>query len=224
MVLIFNVKPFNTGASTAAKKRKKYDYATKLNYLFRDARFFLVKSNNEDNVDIAKSKGVWSTPHANENRFNRAFEEARNVLLIFSVKESGRFAGLARLATKSTMDGPRVNWVLPRGLSASILGGVFKIDWICRHEVSFSKTLDLTNEWNFGKPVKIGRDGQEIEPSKKTIQKIILDSCGTILSWCYRDSRGAMPAFPRRQENRHDADSSSIQRGRSTTESQTSRG
>ena len=36
------------------KKGKKYDYATKLNYLFRDARFFLVKSNNAENVALAK--------------------------------------------------------------------------------------------------------------------------------------------------------------------------
>lgn len=61
------------------KKGKSYDYATKLNYLFRDARFFLVKSNNGDNVALAKAKGVWSTPPANEARFNQAFQEARQV-------------------------------------------------------------------------------------------------------------------------------------------------
>ena len=86
------------------KKGKKYDYATKLNYLFRDARFFLVKSNNPENVNLAKvseivvvsvfsllvdslqSKSVWSTPPQNEAKFNQAFVESRNVLLIFSVK------------------------------------------------------------------------------------------------------------------------------------------
>ena len=84
------------------KKGKKYDYATKLNYLFRDARFFLVKSNNAENVSLAKvrkentvyyfkaiflqSKSVWSTPPQNEAKFNQAFVESRNVLLIFSVK------------------------------------------------------------------------------------------------------------------------------------------
>ena len=100
------------------KKGKSYDYATKLNYLFREARFFLVKSNNAENVTLAKNKGVWSTPPANESRFNQAFEEARNVLLIYSVKESGKFTGLARLSTMSKRDGPQVSWVLPPGLSA----------------------------------------------------------------------------------------------------------
>ena len=40
------------------KKGKKYDYATKLNYLFRDARFFLVKSNNPENVSLAKVRNA----------------------------------------------------------------------------------------------------------------------------------------------------------------------
>ena len=214
------------------RKGKSYDYATKLNYLFRDARFFLVKSNNSENVTLSKAKGVWSTPPANESRFNKAFEDARNVLLIFSVKESGKFSGFARLANESRRDGPQVSWVLPPGLSARALGGVFKIDWVCRKvidyfstscafsrkifffskfcafsrkimgfllkllrffpqnkyifflkmlcifpqnkllflfsskDLSFQKVQHLYNPWNEGKPIKIGRDGQEIEPSK----------------------------------------------------------
>ena len=118
--------------SQKKKKGKSYDYATKLNYLFRDARFFLVKSNNAENVTLSKAKGVWSTPPTNESRLNKAFEESRNVLLIFSVKESGKFSGFARLATESRHDVPQVSWVLPPGLSARALGGVLKIDWICR--------------------------------------------------------------------------------------------
>lgn len=44
------VKPEKTTVRT-------YDYITKLNYLFRDARFFVIKSNNMENVDIAKKLG-----------------------------------------------------------------------------------------------------------------------------------------------------------------------
>ena len=126
----------------------------------------MVKSNNSENVVLSKAKGVWSTPPANESRLNKAFDDARNVLLIFSVKESGKFSGFARLATESRRDGPQVSWVLPPGLSARALGGVFKIDWVCRKELSFNQVQHLYNPWNEGKPIKIGRDGQEIEPSK----------------------------------------------------------
>ena len=128
-------KPTQQRQSSSSPKRKKgksYDYATKLNYLFRDARFFLVKSSVSENVSLSKVRGVWSTPPANETRFNKAYKESRNVLLVFSVKESGKFCGLARLATESRRDVPRVPWILPPGLSANALGGVFKIDWICK--------------------------------------------------------------------------------------------
>ncbi|CAH1180318.1 unnamed protein product [Phaedon cochleariae] len=145
-------------------KSKSYDYLTKLNYLFRDARFFVIKSNNAENIILSKAKGVWSTLPQNEANLNRAYRESRNVLLIFSVKESGKFAGFARLHGESRHDGSPISWVLPPGLSAKALGGVFKVDWICRKELPFSNTMHLYNPWNDGKPVKIGRDGQEIEP------------------------------------------------------------
>ena len=149
---------------TVKKSSKSYDYMTKLNYLFRETKFFVIKSNNAENVRISKTKGVWSTLPQNEQNLNQAYRECRNVLLIFSVKESGKFAGFARMAGESRRDGPTVEWELPPGISAKALGGVFDIDWICKKELSFTCSTHLHNPWNDGKPVKIGRDGQEIEP------------------------------------------------------------
>lgn len=83
------------------KASKSYDYMTKLNYLFRETRFFVIKSNNLENVGISKSQGVWSTLPQNEANLNQAYRECRNVLLIFSVKESGKFAGFARMSGES---------------------------------------------------------------------------------------------------------------------------
>ena len=39
---------------------------------------------------------------------------------------------------------------------------------MCAHDqdLPFQKVQHLYNPWNDGKPIKIGRDGQEIEPSK----------------------------------------------------------
>lgn len=156
--------PSTTDTTSTHKSSKSYDYKTKLNYLFRETRFFVIKSNNADNVTLSKTKNVWSTLPQNEANLNQAFRESRNVLLIFSVKESGKFAGLARMNSESRRDGPAVSWVLPPGMSAKQLGGVFKVDWLCRKELSFNCTAHLFNPWNDGKPVKIGRDGQEIEP------------------------------------------------------------
>ena len=109
------------------------DSTTKLNYLFRDARFFLMKSNNAENISLAKTKGVWSTPPQNEAKLNQAFRQCRNVLLVFSVKESGKFCGFARLSIESRRDASPVQWILPPGLSSRALGGVFRIDWISKY-------------------------------------------------------------------------------------------
>lgn len=136
----------------------------KINYLFRETRFFVIKSNNAENVNLSKSKGVWSTLPQNEATLNQAFKENRNVILIFSVKESGKFAGFARMVGESRRDVPAVSWVLPPGISAKALGGVIEVDWVCKKELSFTAAGHLFNPWNEGKPVKIGRDGQEIEP------------------------------------------------------------
>ncbi|MBN3295503.1 YTDC1 protein, partial [Amia calva] len=160
-------------ASGSEKKHEKLpssvravrkDQTSKLKYVLRDARFFLIKSNNHENVSLAKAKGVWSTLPVNEKKLNAAFRSARSVILIFSVRESGKFQGFARLSSESHHGGSPIHWVLPAGMNAKMLGGVFRIDWICRRELPFTKTAHLSNPWNEHKPVKIGRDGQEIEP------------------------------------------------------------
>ncbi|XP_025064523.1 YTH domain-containing protein 1 isoform X10 [Alligator sinensis] len=108
------------------------DQTSKLKYILQDARFFLIKSNNHENVSLAKAKGVWSTLPVNEKKLNAAFRSARSVILIFSVRESGKFQGFARLSSESHHGGSPIHWVLPAGMNAKMLGGVFKIDWICR--------------------------------------------------------------------------------------------
>uniref|UniRef100_A0A3Q3LY68 YTH domain-containing family protein n=1 Tax=Mastacembelus armatus TaxID=205130 RepID=A0A3Q3LY68_9TELE len=142
----------------------RYKEKDKLRYILRDARFFLIKSNNHENVSLAKAKGVWSTLPVNEKKLNAAFRSARSVVLVFSVRESGKFQGFARLASESHHGGSPIHWVLPAGMNAKMLGGVFKIDWLCRRDLPFIKTAHLSNPWNEHKPVKIGRDGQEIQP------------------------------------------------------------
>ncbi|CAE1153988.1 YTHDC1 [Acanthosepion pharaonis] len=150
------------GDDSESERRRN---TSRLKYLFKRARFFLIKSNNHENVALAKAKGVWSTPPQNEARLNQAYREADNVILVFSVKESGKFQGFARLSAESTRDHPPIRWVLPPGLSARALSGVFKLDWINRRDLPFTRTTHLHNPWNENKYVKIGRDGQEIEPT-----------------------------------------------------------
>ncbi|UJR26434.1 hypothetical protein I4U23_007765 [Adineta vaga] len=135
-----------------------------LRHIFSDAVYFLIKSGNEENISLAKSKGVWSTPPGNEIKLNRAFREHRNVILIFSVAESKAFQGFARMSCEARHDSQPVHWILPPGMSNRAFSGVIHIDWVTCRSLPFSKTSHLFNSWNENKPVKIGRDGQEIEP------------------------------------------------------------
>ncbi|EEC16240.1 splicing factor yt521-B, putative [Ixodes scapularis] len=142
-------------------------------YFFRNARFFLVKSNNHENVALSKAK-----------------------------------AGFARLASESTHNCPPIQWVLPPGLSARALGGVFHVDWICRRELPFTKTTHLYNPWNEGKQVKIGRDGQEIEPrvAEELCRLFPVDELidlRTILHRSGRSSRRRHHSPSRRSSSRH---------------------
>lgn len=103
-----------------------------ISHLFKETRYFMIKSNNYENVSLAKAKKVWSTPHGNEARLNQAYYDSRSVLLIFSVKESGKFQGYARLAGPSDHRGPRIHWSLPPNMNPRMLSGVFPLDWISR--------------------------------------------------------------------------------------------
>uniref|UniRef100_A0A670JUB9 YTH domain-containing family protein n=1 Tax=Podarcis muralis TaxID=64176 RepID=A0A670JUB9_PODMU len=126
------ISPIVFDRSGSSASESYADQTSKLKYILQDARFFLIKSNNHENVSLAKAKGVWSTLPVNEKKLNAAFRQARSVILIFSVRESGKFQGFARLASESHHGGSPIHWVLPAGMSAKMLGGVFKIDWICR--------------------------------------------------------------------------------------------
>lgn len=52
------------------------------------------------------------------------------------MKESGKFQGFARLASEAKHGGQPMPWVLPPGMSAKALGGVFKLEWLNRYNLT----------------------------------------------------------------------------------------
>lgn len=90
------------GIKESSQRSSRRDPQSLLKYFFKDAVYFVMKSNNQENIVLSKDKGVWSTPPQNEHKLNRAFKEFRNVILIFSVKESGRFQGRNMIHYKET--------------------------------------------------------------------------------------------------------------------------
>lgn len=145
------------------KSHKSYEHLLK--YFLKDACYFQIKSINHENVEISKSMGLWSTPIQNEIKLNAAFRDHRNVILVFSVQQSGAFQGFARMVSESQPNDRRMPWVLPERFNVKSLGGLFQVEWLCTKELSFNDTRDLCNPYNNSKPIKIARDGQQVEPS-----------------------------------------------------------
>ena len=67
-------------------------------YLF-DARYFIIKSNNEENLQIARQHNEWATTVSNQAKLIEAFMQKSNVILLFSVNKSAKFQGFARMET-----------------------------------------------------------------------------------------------------------------------------
>lgn len=129
-----------------------------------NARYFVIKSNNMDNVELAMEKDVWATPRRNEDMLVEAFRHTKHVILIYSVRESGHFQGLARMMSMPRPNQGEVQWIVGHTPALRMLPNLFKIQWITKTPLDFISTSHLKNRWNEWKPVKISRDGQEIEP------------------------------------------------------------
>ncbi|XP_076443964.1 3'-5' RNA helicase YTHDC2-like [Babylonia areolata] len=120
-------------------------------------RYFVMKCNNQKNLDISQSRGIWATSAANDRKINRAFQDGKTVYLIFSVQGSGHFQGYAKMTSEIGRDkSPE--------FSAPGLSGTFSIEWVKRANVPFMATHHLHNQWNENRKVQVSRDGQELEP------------------------------------------------------------
>ena len=67
-------------AETDSGRREISNTEKLLRYIFLDARFFLIKSSNHENVGLAQARGVWSSPPQTEARLNHAFRVCRRHL------------------------------------------------------------------------------------------------------------------------------------------------
>lgn len=120
----------------------------------RPVRYFIMKCADKTNLATALAKHIWSTQVRNEKMLMDAYD-ANEVVLIFSVNQSGYYQGYARMV--SGIGGSSEN-VWEQGK----FGNLFSIEWMAIKEVNFQKCAHLRNPLNEDKPVKISRDGQEV--------------------------------------------------------------
>ncbi|EON69044.1 hypothetical protein W97_08357 [Coniosporium apollinis CBS 100218] len=122
-------------------------------------RYFIIKSWNHENVQIAQRDGTWATQPHNVETFVEAFKTCRNVILVFSVNKSMAFQGYARMESVPGT-APEPSWTKKLLWPSS---PPFYIRWITIANTRFSRVGHLKNALNENLAVLVGRDGQEIE-------------------------------------------------------------
>ncbi|GFP52800.1 YTH domain-containing protein 1 [Trichoderma asperellum] len=126
------------------------------------ARYFLVKSFNSMNVDMSQRDGLWITKAKNGPMLSFAFNQCKNVYLIFSINKSKAFQGYrisqARMTTAPDLDIAPAKWMSNISWQTSY---PFRIEWLNTRRTEFWTLGDLKNAFNDNAPVFVGRDGQE---------------------------------------------------------------
>ena len=113
--------------------------------MLEQARYFIIKSKNMENIKLGKLKGIWATTVGNQVKLVDAYTKTKHVLLLFSVNNSQKFQGFARMDSNLDRSEHGVPWVDKETIR---LGHPFKIKWYRFSEVSFSKIKNYTNPLN----------------------------------------------------------------------------
>lgn len=130
-------------------------------------RAFLVKPESHEAVARSLHTGKHAVTHRAREVLNQAYHGTEQVVLVFSVPRSSRFQGYALMRGPIPLGGNPMNpAVTPE----------FDVAWYVRTDLPFHETMHLRNSLNEGKPVKVGRDGQEIEPEATAKLLAVLDA------------------------------------------------
>eukprot|EP01022_Parablepharisma_sp_SALTPOND_P028465 TRINITY_DN71000_c0_g1_i1.p10 TRINITY_DN71000_c0_g1~~TRINITY_DN71000_c0_g1_i1.p10 ORF type:complete len:375 (-),score=24.12 TRINITY_DN71000_c0_g1_i1:11048-12172(-) len=121
--------------------------------------YIQMKSCYIDNIPISQREGIWATTPKNTLKVLEAYLKNDHVILVFSVNNSRKFYGYARMESLP-QESLSVGHFGP--MEQRFLGPCFKVSWLNTQVVSFEKVGDITNSLNGNLPVKISRDGQEL--------------------------------------------------------------
>ncbi|GJP82677.1 hypothetical protein CLOP_g12929 [Closterium sp. NIES-67] len=113
-------------------------------------RYFIVKSNNLENLELSAQRGMWATHRNNEGKLNEAYESCDSVILIFSVNETRHFQGCALMMSRIGAVVGGGPWKYAQRMGS--YGQNFRIRWLKLCELSFNKTRHLRNQYNDNQP------------------------------------------------------------------------
>ena len=127
------------------------------------AKFFVIKSIDEANIIRSINFKIWCSTIKGNQKLQKAFKESEKkypIYLFFSVNGSGKFMGLAQMASEVEY---RVNFNY--WSQNDKWKGFFFVNWIYIKDIPNRIFRQIINEYNDNKPVTSSRDTQEIFPS-----------------------------------------------------------
>ena len=126
-------------------------------------KFFVIKSIDEANIIRSINFKIWCSTIKGNQKLQKAFKESEKkypIYLFFSVNGSGKFMGLAQMASEVEY---RVNFNY--WSQNDKWKGFFFVNWIYIKDIPNRIFRQITNEYNDNKPVTSSRDTQEIFPA-----------------------------------------------------------
>jgi len=146
-----------------------------MNFNFKDARFFIIKSYSEDDIFRSIKYSIWTSTEHGNRRLNEAFkEQARKgnapIYMLYSVNGSGHFCGIAQMKSSVDIHIETGVWVQDKWK------GRFDVKWIYVKDVPNAHLRHIRLENNENKPITNSRDTQEVPWDKgKQVIKLIQD-------------------------------------------------
>ncbi|OAX84387.1 hypothetical protein ACJ72_01241 [Emergomyces africanus] len=165
---------FVSGSARGTSSGYEQRGSEELNLAAGDVAYFLIKCVAYDMVEAAKKEDTWATQIKNIDKFTDAFNNARHVVLVFSVNQSGAFQGYARMESRPGAPGvANPSWAKMLDMP---LSPPFRISWYNTVETMFRYVGPLKNSFNDNHDVTYARDGQEMEAECGRILCKLLDN------------------------------------------------
>ena len=140
------------------------------------SQFYVIKAFSEEDIHKGVKYGIWTSSKTGnqtlETSYLYAEESESSVYLLFSANKSGRFCGIAKIASKI-----HENKNFPFWSQDNKWTGVFKIEWLYIKDLPFKAVKDIEILMKDGekKPVIFSRDVQEVplEDGKEIMKRFL---------------------------------------------------
>ncbi len=105
------------------------------------AAFYVIRSKNYEDVHKSIKYGVWTSSKYNNKRFADAITQKKTIYFLFTVMNSNKFVGIAKV-----VEGPFMNAEFPYWGEIGKWIGVIRVEWLCIRDLFFDNVTHIKYE------------------------------------------------------------------------------